>query len=70
METFDLSKFKLCHVGILVKDLEAAVKKAWEEFHVGPWRLDTLAEDIPTWNRGKPVNLHRRLLLPMWQGWR
>lgn len=55
MENFDLSQFKITHVGIIVADIEASVKKAWEEFHVGPWRLDNLPENIPTWNRGKPV---------------
>lgn len=61
MESFDLSKFKLGHVGILVEDLETAVKTAWEEFHVGPWHLDTLADNIPTWNRGKPVKSAQKI---------
>lgn len=55
MEAFDFSKIRIGHVGVLVEDVEKAVTTMWEQFGIGPWRLDTLSPDVPTWNRGRRV---------------
>lgn len=56
MQELDLGKIKINHVGILVENISETVKRIYEEFHTGPWRVDQLAEDIPTWNRGRRVS--------------
>lgn len=49
---------KVNHFGIVVRDLDKAVKSYWEQFGIGPWRMWTYAPPLTreTTFFGKPVD--------------
>lgn len=55
----------VAQIGILVKDLEEAVKNYWELFGVGPWRIYTYGKPLvkAMTYMGKPAIYHMRLAL-------
>jgi len=61
MQTFKLGEKTINHVGVIVGDLEEAVKKAWHEFGVGPWRMDSIVENVPMWHCGKPTRVVQKM---------
>lgn len=68
-----MEKFNICgktpgHVGVVVPDIEAAVRRAWEEFGIGPWRLDESGPDIPTWHYGVKAPNPQKLAFAAWNG--
>ena len=54
---------KVNHVGIVVKDLDAAMKLYWEAYGLGPWKVTSYGPPSTTDNtfRGKPVK-HRYIV--------
>jgi len=61
MNSFKLGEKKINHVGVIVSDIDAAVRRAWHEFGVGPWRLDAIGENVPMWYCGKPTQVIQRM---------
>ena len=56
------------HIGVVVPDMDRAVKGLWELFQIGPWRLDRMPGTVPTWCGGVPVSNPQRLAFADWNG--
>lgn len=66
MTVFDLCGEKIGHVGVVVPDRDAAVKRAYHEFGIGPWRLDENPDTVPTWHYGEPTKNPQKLAFASW----
>ncbi len=55
----------VAQIGIIVKDLEAAVEQYWKLFGVGPWHFYTYGRPLvkEMSYRGKPANYRMRIAL-------
>jgi len=58
---------KIMQVGLVVKDLDASVRKQWDEFGIGPWAIYEFdpARMKNLTVRGKPVEHAMRMALAM-----
>ncbi len=62
MEQFKISDKKISHVGVIVKDVEASIKKAQEDFGLDPkaFRRDTI-KDVPGWYHGNHFRFTQKM---------
>jgi len=58
---------KIMQVGLVVKDVDASVRKQWDEFGIGPWSIYTFdpstVKNLTV--RGKPVEHAMRVAIAM-----
>jgi methylmalonyl-CoA/ethylmalonyl-CoA epimerase len=58
---------KIMQVGLVVKDVDASVRKQWDEFGIGPWAIYTFdpskVKNLTV--RGKPVEHAMRVAIAM-----
>lgn len=58
---------KILQIGLVVRDLDAAMRKQWEIFGIGPWSVYTMNEENmrDTKIRGKPCTFSMKVALAM-----